>query len=154
MSNAINSEGKKIRCQLQSSRGEPYIPMTIIENYSIGQWLHSHGDAWVPTQLSLLCGREIALEGRGNRPSPSHTEQQLQINPLQQQPLCSPATTRPASTRNQPANSFRSELNGEFKCSALWLWYCVMDRHVWIQGLMQMSHHTLRCRVRTQTSAS
>lgn len=48
----------------------------------------------------------------GRHQSHTHTEQ-LQINSFQQQPLSSPAATRSTSTRNQPANSFRSELWGQ-----------------------------------------
>lgn len=69
---------------------------------------------WEVNQLSLSFHRGFASEGRGSRPSPSHRQRAatVQMNSLQQQPLSSPAATRSASTRNQPANSFRCELRG------------------------------------------
>lgn len=52
------------------------------------------------------------LGGTRQQPVTMTHREQLQMNSLQQQPLSSPAATRSASTRNQPANSFRSELWG------------------------------------------
>lgn len=71
------------------------------------------------------------------RPSLLHAEH-LQINSLQQQPLPSPAATRSASTRNQAANSFRSESWGGGRSRGVFsrgVWCCdcgVIDRYVWI----------------------
>lgn len=67
-------------------------------------------------------------------PHPSLSEQ-LQIHSLQQQVGSSPAATRSASARNQPANSFRDAgvvgvggAEGLARSGGLRLWYCVIDR--------------------------
>lgn len=116
-------------------------------------WLQEDRDdeRWI----SLSCDRRGDCLGWTRQQAVTITythSEQLQINSLQQQPLSSPAATRSASTRNQPANSFPSELwgggggggwgrdgTGDFVASMLWLWCCVIDRYVWIQCLMHTS---------------
>ncbi len=89
-------------------------------NYSTTQWFHSLSMCMITGGRGCMRGESALLfmwPGRLPRRDEAqavtitHTEQ-LQINSLQQQPLSSPAATRSASARNQPANSFRSELCG------------------------------------------
>lgn len=92
-------------------------------NYYTAQWFHGlspeHGcdyrrtgmhERWISSAFHVTGGLPRRDEAAG--PSPSHTESSYKLIHSNNKPLSSPAATRSASARNQPANSFRSELWG------------------------------------------